>query len=39
MHSFELRGLFILGLPIWIVIRVFTIAKKRKKGIKFRKKV
>ena len=33
MYSFGLNGLFNFGLPIWIVIRVFTIIKKRKINI------
>lgn len=35
MYSFELHGLFIFGLPIWIIIRGLTIARKRKNGIEF----
>lgn len=35
MYSFGLNGLFTFVLPIWIVIRVFTIIKKRKIGIDF----
>lgn len=35
MYSFGLNGLFNFGLPIWIVIRVFTIIKKRKIVIDF----
>lgn len=35
MYSFELRGLLIFGLPIWVIIRGLNIVKKIKKGIKF----
>lgn len=35
MYSFELNGLLILGLPTWIIIRMITLIKRRKKGIKF----
>lgn len=34
MYGFELQGLFILGLPIWVIIRGLTILMKRKNGIK-----
>lgn len=35
MYSFELRGLFVFGLPIWIIARIFTLANKRKKSASF----
>lgn len=35
MYSFELRGLFIFGLPIWIIARIIILMNRRKKGIKF----
>lgn len=35
MYSIELHGLFIFGLPIWIITRVLTLAKKRKNDINF----
>lgn len=35
MYSFELRVLFIFGLPIWIIVRVFTLINNRKKGKSF----
>lgn len=35
MYSFELHGLFIFGLPIWIIVRMIILLKRRKKGIKF----
>ncbi|MGX4600168.1 VanZ family protein [Faecalimicrobium sp. JNUCC 81] len=34
MYSFELHGLFIFGLPIWVILRGLTLAKKRKNCIK-----
>ena len=35
MYSFELRGLFIFGLPIWIIARIIILMNRKKKGIKF----
>lgn len=35
MYSFELHGLFIFGLPIWIIARIIILMNRRKKGIKF----
>ncbi|MDB8804413.1 VanZ family protein [Romboutsia sp. 1001216sp1] len=35
MYSFELRGLLIFGLPIWIIARIIILINRRKKGIKF----
>ena len=35
MYSFELQGLLILGLPIWIIVRIIILANRRKKGVKF----
>ena len=35
MYSFELRGLLILGLPIWIIARIIILLTRRKKGVKF----
>lgn len=35
MYSFELRGLLILGLPIWIIARIIILVTRRKKGVKF----
>lgn len=35
MYSFELHGLFIFGLPIWVIVRCLILLKKRKNGIKF----
>lgn len=34
MYLFELQGLLIFGLPIWIIIRIITLINKRKEGIK-----
>ena len=35
MYSFELRGLLILGLTIWIIARIIILVTRRKKGVKF----
>ncbi|WP_343101734.1 VanZ family protein [Romboutsia sp. MSSM.1001216sp_RTP31141st1_G3_RTP31141_220114] len=35
MYSFELRGLFIFGLPVWIIARIIILMNRKKKGIKF----
>lgn len=35
MYSFELHGLLILGLPIWIIARIIILVNRRKKSIKF----
>lgn len=35
MYSIELHGLFIFGLPIWIIARGLILLKKRKNGVKF----
>ncbi|WP_195939685.1 VanZ family protein [Romboutsia sp. 1001713B170131_170501_G6] len=35
MYSLELHGLFIFGLPIWIIARIIILINRRKKGIKF----
>lgn len=35
MYSFELYGLLILGLPIWIIARIIILVNRRKKSIKF----
>lgn len=35
MYSFELRGLLIFGLPIWIISRIIILVNRRKKGVEF----
>lgn len=35
MYSFELHGLLIFGLPIWIIARIIILVNRRTKGVRF----